>query len=254
MLHRESVLGNYSRPIRIEDVDEAVADTRLIVLVVRRLLLRERDPELSVDVVNPKRSVAGRDRCVGERRDVLERLVEDVDRVLLEVRRVEEVRAAVRRHGETFVHRVIRRSICDDLSSRSGTPSRDRSVLAREDEHGLGAAVDQEVGGRVEHLPGRLSTRRPARSWDGDNERELPARTVVQRREMRPVIAYPQGAARAEGESPGVHQVGIDECCAKRCVIGDELRFLVRRGKCWGCRVVVGARGDRDRHSCGDCE
>jgi hypothetical protein len=53
MLHRESVLGNYSRPIRIEDVDEAVADTRLIVLVVRRLLLRERHPQLPIDVLDP---------------------------------------------------------------------------------------------------------------------------------------------------------------------------------------------------------
>src|SRR4029077_21250686 len=74
--------------VRCEDVDEAVAGPRVVV-VLAGALLGEGNVELAADVVDPERREPGRDRGVDEAVDEVEVAVEHVDRAEAEAGRVD---------------------------------------------------------------------------------------------------------------------------------------------------------------------
>src|SRR5205085_5920949 len=94
--------------IRIEYIDEAKARSRdLVHLGV--VLLRVRDVEVALDVLDVKGREAARNGAIAEaarRGDQCEGAVVDVDLRAAEIGGVEKAGSAVRGEGETFVHRV----------------------------------------------------------------------------------------------------------------------------------------------------
>src|SRR5262249_36756131 len=91
-------------------------------------------------------------------------------------------------------------------------PAGDIPVLGGEEEDrrfGEGAVGDREVGCAVEDLAGRR------RVGDEDLEADFRGRfsgdVGVQGAEVRPVGGHPEGAVRAEGDPPGVDQVGVGD-------------------------------------------
>src|SRR5262249_2238416 len=77
---------------------------------------------------------------------------------------------------------------------------------------------------RVKGLAGRV-----ARARDGDNQtlgRWYVGHGIdlVERRETLAVVGHPKWDAAAEGDPPGIHQVGILNSCRMDCiVVGDQI-------------------------------
>ena len=133
--------------VRAEHVDEPIAGTGGVI-VLRRILLRERHVELATDVVDSERGEPGRDRGIGEAVDEGEVAVEHVDRPEPEVARVQELAGRGVHEREALVDgadvtgavRCGRPVDCDHGVGRIDVrvPALDGSVFGREQEERRG--------------------------------------------------------------------------------------------------------------------
>lgn len=94
--------------IGIEDIDEAKAATRHIILPIV-VLLGVGYIKITIKVLDTKRCETRRQARVAERtrkRDRFEILVEDDDFVIVKIRCVEEMPGTIRSQGKTFINRT----------------------------------------------------------------------------------------------------------------------------------------------------
>ena len=147
------------------------------------------------------------------------------------------LRAELHLRGGLAVHdRIGDRVPGDDLPSLRGEDEQ-RGTLAR-----LG--LEHEAAGRVEHLAGRVGVC----GRQGDHQGHLrgggAARGhAVQGGHAGAVVGHPQRSGRAEGQAPGVHQVGVDYLRPDGREVGDQVGLpeLVRRPVAMGPRGGAGA-------------
>ena len=90
--------------VEVKDVHIAVPGARDVV-VLRRVLLREGDIQLSAQVLHVERRIAGGDARIGERLDHVETGVEHFDVAGAEIGGVQQVGTADRSDRETFIDR-----------------------------------------------------------------------------------------------------------------------------------------------------
>src|SRR5262249_26402421 len=206
------------RAVGCKHVDEAVPGTTdVIVLLV--VLQSKGDVEIAFNVFNPERSVAQRDRGIGEGLCEVERRVVHLYDSIVEVGGVDESLAPARSGGEAFVNRGAGIGHGNDrvVKIDGGTPANDGAVLGRKYKQGrarlhscghneTGRAVEDQAGwGRG---PARAGARyfhdqRRNRSWDGR------AVTSVERGVSGAVVGDPDRTGRRERNAPRIDQVRI---------------------------------------------
>src|SRR5207302_11468637 len=127
----------------------------------------------------------------------------------------EEVGSAVcgyyRSDREAFVDGVRIRVLRARMRYVNGRiPSGDHAVLAGEEEargSRRPSVRDREVGRSVDDRPGRCTAGDVVDERSGGRGRKCIAGAVVERRDVQPIVGYPDRARRGRGQPPGVDEV-----------------------------------------------
>jgi len=154
---------------------------------------------------------------IGEAVHLLEVLVEDVDRPVVEVRGEKEGAVVVAADRKAFVDGTVARIIDrDDRACRVhlGIPTGYGAALGCEDEQRgsrRSVAADVETASAVEHLPGGIGMVLAGERRDRYKLR--PGRhsgTIIDCRHTRAIVRNPEKPGRAIGNAPGVDEVWIN--------------------------------------------
>ena len=224
---QQEVSGN------IEHIHEAKSGT-VVLIEGARLAMCECDYDVAAHVLNPERSVIGRQIRIDETSGywgTVKMPVEDFDFTALKVGGVKA--GSGRRGGQ-------RESLVDRFSGtihfydrgrriRAGVPAGNGTVFGGKQEDRRLPGTNFECAGVVVDRPGGCSTRLSIGCWNRNYKRFGQAGEVVQRRQPRAVVGNPPGRARRTRHSPGIYEVRIDVRRSRRDggVVGGEIGSLV---------------------------
>src|SRR6478609_5339267 len=97
-----------------------------------------------------------------------------------------------------------------------GVPARDRAILGYEQENRRDAGRNVKAASEVENrASGSRWGSASLRGRDGYDEWTYRTRAVVERGKPGAIVRDPEERSGGTGQSPRVHEVGIEDCCGR---------------------------------------